>query len=64
VIALADHGNMKLHQMDVNIVFLNGKLREEAFIRQSERFIELGKEYFACRLNNLHIVGILPLMTI
>ena len=50
VIALAVHGNMKLHQMDVKTAFLNGELREEVFIRQPEGFIEEGKDNLVCRL--------------
>ena len=43
VVTLAAHKNMKLHQMDVKIAFLNGKLRlvsEEVHIRQPEGFVE------------------------
>ena len=50
MIALAVHGNMKLHQMDVKTAFLNGELREEVFIRQPEGFTEQGKEHLVCRL--------------
>ena len=50
VIALAVHGNMKLHQMDVKTAFLNGELHEEVFIRQPEGFIEKDKENLVCRL--------------
>ena len=42
VIALAVHGNMKLHQMDVKTKFLNGELREEVFIRQPEKTLYAG----------------------
>ena len=48
VIAIAVHGNMKLHQMDVKTTFLNGELREEVFIRQPEGFIKEGKENLVC----------------
>ena len=50
VIALAVHGNMKLHQMDVKTAFLNGELHEEVFIQQSEEFTEQGKEHLVCQL--------------
>ena len=50
VMALADHGNMKLHHMDVRTAFLNGELCEEIFIWQPERFTVEGKENFVCRL--------------
>ena len=50
VIALAVHGNMRLHQMDVKTAFLNGELCEEVFLRQPEGFVEKGKENLVCRL--------------
>ena len=50
VIALAIHGNMKLHQMNVKTAFLNGELHEEVFIRQPEGFIEEGREHLVCQL--------------
>ena len=50
VIALAAHGNMKLHQMDVKTAFLNGELHEEVFIKQPEGFVEKDKENLVCRL--------------
>ena len=50
VIAIAVHGNMKLHQMDVKTAFLNGELHKEVFIRQPEGFIKAGKENLVCRL--------------
>ena len=48
--ALAVHGNMKLHQMDVKTAFLNGELCEEVFYRQPEGFTVEGKENFVCQL--------------
>ena len=50
VIALAVHGNMKLHHMDVKTAFLNGKLCEQGFMSQPEGFVKKGKEKFVCRL--------------
>ena len=50
VIALAIHGNMKVHQMDVKTAFLNGELHEEVFIQQPKGFIEGGKENLICQL--------------
>ena len=34
--------NLEVHQMDVKIVFLNGDLDEEIFMKQSEGFSSLG----------------------
>ena len=50
VMALAVHGNMKLHQMDVKTAFLNGELCEEVFYWQPEGFTVEGKENFVCQL--------------
>ena len=48
MMALAVHGNMKLHQMDVKTVFLNGELCEEVFIQQPEGFTVEGNKNFVC----------------
>ena len=48
VIALAVHGKMKLHQMDIKTAFLNGELTEEVFIKQPKGFVEEGKENLIC----------------
>ena len=39
IIALAVHGNLKLHEMDVKTAFLNGELTEEVFMKQPEGFM-------------------------
>ena len=44
VIALAVHGKMKLHQMDVKTAFLKGKLTKEVFIKQPEGFVKEGRK--------------------
>ena len=49
VIALAAHSELKLHQMDVTTVFLNGTLKE-VYMKQPEGFAEKGKEHLVCRL--------------
>jgi Reverse transcriptase (RNA-dependent DNA polymerase) len=43
------HG-LKLHQMDIITAFLNGKLKEEVYMRQPECFISQGQEHLVCRL--------------
>ena len=48
VIALAVHGKMKLHQMDVKTAFLNGELTKEVFMKQPEHFVE--EENLVCRM--------------
>ena len=48
VIALAVHGNLKLHRMDVKTAFLNGELTEEVFMKQPKGFVEKGKENLVC----------------
>ena len=35
---LVAHFDLKLHQMDVKIVFLNGSIKEEIFMVQLESF--------------------------
>ena len=50
LIALGVHRNMQMHQMDVKTAFLNGKLKEDIFMRQPEGFIEPGKEHLVCHL--------------
>ena len=36
--------NLKIHQMDVKIAFLNGDLEEEIYMNQLGGFLELAKE--------------------
>ena len=38
VISLAAHMGWEIHQMDVNIVFLNGVIEEEVYIEQPKGF--------------------------
>ncbi|GKF10509.1 retrovirus-related pol polyprotein from transposon TNT 1-94, partial [Tanacetum coccineum] len=39
-IAFAAHMNMVIYQMDVKTAFLNGILREEVYVSQSDRFLD------------------------
>ena len=50
LIALAVHHGLKLHQVDVTTVFLNGELEEEVYMRQPEGFITDGEEHLVCKL--------------
>ena len=41
---------LKIHQMDVKTVFLNGGLEEEIYMNQPEGFVESGQKSKACKL--------------
>ena len=43
LIALATKHNSKIHQLDVNSVFLNGDLKEEVYLVQPEGFAKKGQ---------------------
>ncbi|GJW43486.1 retrovirus-related pol polyprotein from transposon TNT 1-94 [Tanacetum coccineum] len=40
-VAYAAHKNFTIYQMDVKIAFLNGPLKEESFVSQSDGFVDL-----------------------
>ncbi|GJY64156.1 putative RNA-directed DNA polymerase [Tanacetum coccineum] len=48
--ALVAYYDLELHQMDVNIAFLNGDLHEDVYMTQSEGFMVEGKEHMVCKL--------------
>ena len=50
VISLAAQMGWQIHQMDVKTTFLNGELKEEVYIEQSEGFVAHKKETHVCRL--------------
>lgn len=47
---LVAHINLKLHQMDLKVMFLNGQLFEEVYISLPEGFDVEGKEHMVCNL--------------
>nr|GEY76964.1 zinc finger, CCHC-type [Tanacetum cinerariifolium] len=50
LIAMASIHNLIIHQMDVKIVFLNGKLDEEIYMNKPQGFIMPGNENKVCKL--------------
>ena len=51
VIALASKNDLKMHQLDVTMAFLNGELEEEVYVEQTEGFAVEGQEHLVCKLN-------------
>ncbi|GJV57540.1 retrovirus-related pol polyprotein from transposon TNT 1-94 [Tanacetum coccineum] len=49
-IANAAHKNMTVYQMDVKTAFLNGVLREEVYVSQSEGFVDQDHPNYVYRL--------------
>nr|GEW14592.1 zinc finger, CCHC-type [Tanacetum cinerariifolium] len=50
LLALAVIHNLVIHQIDVKIVFLNGDLDKEVYMKQPEGFVMPGNEHKACKL--------------
>jgi len=50
LISMATQFNMQIHQMDVNVAFLNGILKEDIYMKQPDGFVEKGKEHLVCKL--------------
>ncbi|KAH9324630.1 hypothetical protein KI387_004808, partial [Taxus chinensis] len=50
IFALVAWFDLKVHQMDVTSVFLNGDLQEEVYMTQPEGYVILGREEKVCRL--------------
>jgi hypothetical protein len=48
--ALVAHYDLDLHQMDVNMTFLNGDMLENVYMAQPKGFAIKGKEHIACHL--------------
>ena len=50
LIAIVTIFDLKIHQMDVKNVFLNGDLEKEIYMDQSKSFVEPGQESKVCKL--------------
>jgi hypothetical protein len=50
IMALVAHFDLKLHQMDVKMTFLNGDLEEKVYMKQPKGFFMEGKEHMGYRL--------------
>ena len=50
ILAYASSKHIKVYQMDVKSVFLNGELEEEAYIEQPQGFEQLDHGDVVCRL--------------
>nr|GEX95499.1 hypothetical protein [Tanacetum cinerariifolium] len=51
-IAFAAHMNMVVYQMDVKTTFLNGRLREEVYVSQPDRFVDPDNPNHLYKLTN------------
>ena len=58
ILVLVAHYDLKLHQMDVKIVFLNEDLQEDIYMKQQEGYEIKGVENMICKLKK-SIYGIL-----
>ena len=50
LMAFAAENKIIIHQMDVEIAFLNGELEENIYMEQPEGYVEKGKENLICKL--------------
>ena len=50
--ALVAYFDLELQQMDVKIVFFNGDLKEEVYMKQPEGFTSSDGEHLVCKLKN------------
>ena len=48
--ALITHFDLESHQMDVKMIFLNGNLDEEIYMKQLEGFEKMGNGHLVCKL--------------
>ena len=53
IMALVAYYDLKLHQMNVKIVFLYGDLKENVYMDQPMGFLVEGKEHTMCKLKKL-----------
>ena len=50
ILAIGAVMDLEIHQMDVKIAFLNGKLEEDIYMEQPKGFVEQGKKHLVCKL--------------
>ena len=50
LLAFAVQHDLLIHQMDVKIAFLNGKLNEEIYMKQPEGYVKPGEEHLVCKI--------------
>lgn len=50
MLVMAAHEDMKLKQLDVNIIFLYGDLEKMIYMRQLEGLIAPGSKHLVCKL--------------